>query len=193
MNPVNIELNDGRILPFVETWPHLGFDLHKDESPDHDLMKKRGQFIGKLYAMRQQLGNIDPLVYTKLVSIYLTSFYGSPLWDLSSESANRLYSSWNIMTRITYDIPRESRTFLIEPISETTHVKQKLLKRFLKFHKTLGESDKPHLKFLKNLQETDLRSTFGRNTRFALLELGADSIEMADPNKFTYSPVPQAH
>ena len=141
--------------------------------------------------MRQQFGNIDPLVYTKLVSIYLTSFYGSPLWDLSSDAANRLYSSWNIMTRITYDIPRESRKFLIEPISETTHVKQKLLKRFLKFHITLGESDKPHLKFLKNIQETDLRSTFGKNTRFALSELGADSIETADPNNFTYSPVPQ--
>ena len=95
------------------------------------------------------------------------------------------------MTRITYDIPRESRTFLIEPISETTHVKQKLLKRFLKFHKTLGESDKPHLKYLKNRQETDLRSTFGKNVRFALSELGADTIEMADPSNFTYSPVPQ--
>ena len=41
------------------------------------------------------------------------------------------------------------------------------------------------------MQETDLRSTFGRNTRFALSQLGADSVEMADPNNFTYCPVPQ--
>ena len=47
------------------------------------------------------------------------------------------------------------------------------------------------VKFLKTIQETDLRSTFGRNVKFALSELGADHIEMADPNNFTYSPVPQ--
>ena len=57
-----IKLNDGRILTFVDSWPHLGFLLHKDQSPDHDLMTKRGQFIGKLYSMRQQFGNIDPIV-----------------------------------------------------------------------------------------------------------------------------------
>ena len=95
------------------------------------------------------------------------------------------------MTRITYDIPRESRTFLIEPISETSHVKQKLLKRFLKFYKTLGESEKPHMKYLKNIQETDLRSTFGKNIKYATSELGASCIEMADIRNFKYSPVPQ--
>ena len=40
LDPANIKLNDGRILPFVESWPHLGFELHKDQSPDHVLMKK---------------------------------------------------------------------------------------------------------------------------------------------------------
>ena len=169
----------------------MGFELNKDESPDHDLMKKRGQFIGKLYALRQQFANIDPIVHTKLVSIYLTSFYGSPLWDLSSEAAKRLYSSWNIMMKIAYDIPRESKTFLIEPISETSHIKQKLLKRFLKFHRTLGESDKPHVNYLRNIQQNDLRSTFGKNVKHIIQELGVDCIELANINNYVYSPISQ--
>merc|ERR1712105_449482 len=80
IEPEKIKLNDGRVLPNVDSWPHLGLALHKDQSSDHDLLKKRGQFIGKLYALRQQIGYTDPIVYTKLINIYLTSFYGSPLW-----------------------------------------------------------------------------------------------------------------
>ena len=129
IEPVKIQLKDGRILPLVDSWPHLGFTPHEDQSADHDLMNKSGKFIGKLYSLRQQLGNIDSIVHTKLVSIYLTSFYGSPLWDLFSASADRLYKSWNIMTRISLDIPRETKTFFIEPVSDSSHVKQRLLKR----------------------------------------------------------------
>ena len=93
--------------------------------------------------------------------------------------------------RIAYDIPRESKTFLIEPISETTHVKQKLLKRFQKFHKTLGECDKPHVRYLKKIQENDLRSTFGKNVKHIISELDATCIELANVSNFIYSPVPQ--
>ena len=93
--------------------------------------------------------------------------------------------------RIAYDLPRESRTFFIEPISETTHVKQKLFKRFIKFHETLGNCDKPHVKYLRNIQKNDLRSTFGKNVRVITHELGVETIESAVINDYVYSPIPQ--
>ena len=34
--PVKIRLNDGRILPYADSWPHLGYLLHKDQSSEHD-------------------------------------------------------------------------------------------------------------------------------------------------------------
>ena len=77
-----ITLHDVNLPWWEETWPHLGHLFHCDQSPHHDLLKKRAQFIGKLHSFRQEFGNIDPLVYTRLVSVYLTSFYGSNLWDL---------------------------------------------------------------------------------------------------------------
>ena len=190
LDPVKIKLNDRRILPFVESWPHLGFKLHKDESPDHDLLIKRGQFIGKLYSLRQQIGNVDPLVYTKLVSIYLTSFYGSPLWNLFSPAAIRLYSSWNIMNKINYEIPRESKRFLIEPIYETKHIKLQLIKRFINFYKALNQSDKPHVRFLAKIQANDLRSTFGKNIQNICKEADVNSLNMVDTSSLCYSPVP---
>ena len=191
IEPEKIKLNDGRVLPFVDSWPHLGFLLHNDRSPDHDLMIKRGKFIGKLHSLRQQLGNIDPIVHTKLISIYLTSFYGSSLWDIFSDAAERLYKSWNIMTRISFNITRETRTFFIEPITESSHLKQKLMKRFIKFHKTLSDCDKPHVRYLKSIQEKDSRSTFGKNVMNISNEFGGESIEMIDINSFVYSPVPE--
>ena len=153
--PVKIRLNDGRILPYADSWPHLGYLLNKDQSSDHDLLKKRGEFIGKLHALKQQLGTTDPIVYTRLVSIYLTSFFGSSLWDLFSPAADRLYKSWNIMTRINFDLPRNSKTFFIEHVSETSHVKSELMKRFTKFYKTLKDCDKPHVKFLVSIQKKE--------------------------------------
>ena len=101
----------------------------------------------------------------KLVSIYLTSFYGSNLWDLFGDSAERLYASWNIMVRYCFDIPRTSHRYLIEAISGTSHLKVKLIKRFNQFYKSLFTCDRPNLKYLANLQKSDCRSVFGRNVR----------------------------
>ena len=120
---------EGKQLPWVDSWPHLGHLLHRDESLDHDLLQKRGQFIGKLHSLKQEFGNQDPIVYTKLVSIYLSSFYGSNLWDLFGEGANRLYKSWNIMIRMNFNLPRESHRFLLQPVSQQPHLKIELVKR----------------------------------------------------------------
>ena len=47
------------------------------------------------------------------------------------------------------------------------------------------------MKYLRKIQESDLRSTFGRNVKYAISELGASCIEMADIGNFMYSTVPQ--
>ena len=126
----------------------------------------------------------------KLVSIYLTSFYGSNLWDLFGDSAERLYSSWNIMVRYCYDIPRTSHRYLIEPISGTTHLKVKLIKRFNQFYKTLFTCDRPNLKYLANLQKSDYRSTFGRNVRNICLDSKVENISDVDISDVSYVSVP---
>ena len=133
--PEKIDLNDGRNLPWVDSWPHLGHILHIDESPCHDLLMKRGQFISKLHVFRQEFGNVDPIVYMELVSIYLSSFYGSNLWDLYGEDTEKLYKTWNIMIRMTFGLPREANKYLVEPISKKPHLKIQLIKRFLSFLK----------------------------------------------------------
>ena len=173
-----------------ECWPHLGHLFNHDQSPHHDLLKKRAQFIGKLHSFRQEFGNLDPLVYTRLVSIYLTSFYGSNLWDLYDNMAEKLYSSWNIMVRMLFNIPRNTHKCLIEPISGSSHLKIKLIKRFIKFAETLSDCDKPHLRYLHNVQKNDFRSVYGRNCRNICKEAGTENINDATWLDIKYEPVP---
>ena len=177
-------------LPWVDTWPHLGHCFHEDKSPDHDLLQRRGQFIGKLHSLRQEFGDKDPIVYTNLVSIYLSSFYGSNLWNLFDDAAEKLYKSWNIMVRYTFDIPRTTHKYLITPVSQNSHLKEKLVQRFLKFYQTLKTCDKPHRKYLMKLQESDYRSVFGSNVNSITAEASAEDISEVLRSDISYAPVP---
>ena len=164
--------------------------FNMDQSPHHDLLKKRAAFIGKIHSFRQEFGNIDPIVYTKLVSIYLSSFYGSNLWDLYDDATEKLYKTWNIMIRMTFNIPRNSHKFLIESISQNSHLKTKLVKRFINFAKALSKCEKPHIRFLHNIQQYDFRSVYGRNCRNITAESGVESILEASHLDICYEKVP---
>ena len=55
----------------------------------------------------------------------------------------------------------------------------------------MDKSDKPHLRFLKYKQETDFRSTFGRNIRYICDEAGVDTIFEIDLSNIVYAEVPE--
>ena len=169
----------------------LGSDGAKNRfSALYIILKKRAQFIGKLHSFRQEFGNIDPLVYTRLVSVYLTSFYGSNLWDLYDNVTQKLFSSWNIMVRMLFNIPRNTHRYLIEPISGNSHLKIQLIKRFIKFSITLSKCEKPHLRYLHEIKQHDFRSVYGRNCKNICKETGVDIIQDASILDIKYQSVP---
>ena len=65
------------------------------------------------------------------------------------------------------------------------------MKRFLKFYNILQNSDKPHLKYLMKLQESDYRSVFGKNISNICTEAGADNISQVLASDIVYHPVPE--
>ena len=92
-------------MPWVDSHIHLGHLVHKDESMSHDTLCKRAEFISKVHALRQELGNQHPDVFMKLTSIYFTSFYGSNLWELYGDATRKLYITWNNTIKHAYDLP----------------------------------------------------------------------------------------
>ena len=179
-HPSNISLN-GLDIPWASSYKHLGHLLHDSEDWDHDLLWKRGMFIGGFHELQQELGLQDPSVMLKLVNTYITSFYGSSIWDLNSVSSNKLWSAWNKMLNLMFKLPFGTHRYILNELSSLPHLRTMLHRRFLKFQSSLRECKKPQVRHLQLVQEADYRSPYGRNCH---------SITEANTNA-KYFPVPQ--
>ena len=84
---------NGMILQWVKNARHLGNIVTSQLKDDMDIQLKRGQFYGAVNSLcakfRRKLQDINAA--TKLFSSYCCSFYGSQLWDLSSNYIKDVY------------------------------------------------------------------------------------------------------
>ena len=64
-----------------------------------DARIKRARFIEKNMEICQEFGYAHPEVKCKINSIYNSSFPGSVLFDLSSDSVKQLVNSWSVSVR----------------------------------------------------------------------------------------------
>ena len=152
-------------LPFVNEVKHLGNILQTDNSMNNDMSIKRAKFISKIHSLNQEFYFTDPYIVMKLYSIYACSFHGSSLWNLYSDNALRLYSSWNVAVRILFDVPRETHRYFIEPISRHYHIKTLLCSRFISFCDSLFCSSKLSIRLLSNLCKHDYRTVLCTNLK----------------------------
>ena len=113
----------------------------------------------------------------RLVQIYLSSMYGSNLWDLFSTSAEKLFVSWNVLLKTTFSLPWQplpyaTHRYILNNLCDIPHLRISLLKRFVKFYSKLKDCMKPEIIHLFHLQEFDPRSVFGSNCRNLCREWG---------------------
>ena len=153
---------DGKDLPWVKKVNHLGCILETNNSMKLDMLSKRGQFISKVNSLLQEFHFVDPKIMIKFICTYATNFYGSSLWNLYSRDCEKLYSSWNVAVRNALKLDRRTHRHLVAPLSGQPHLKNMLLSRFAKFHKSLLNSPKFSVRFLARLLEGDQRTVFGR-------------------------------
>ena len=154
---------NGDTLPWVDSAKHVGNTLERDNSFSKDLTLKRGDFIGRIHSIMQEVYFANPLVKMRMFKIYTTSFYGSSLWNIFEGPCQRLYTAWNTSIRMAFDIPRETHRYFIEGISECWHPQRMLVKRFMKFHETLQRTQKTSIRYLSKLSERNLMTVYGQN------------------------------
>ena len=177
VNPLPLKLGLNDIL-WTDTYTHLGHIFYRDGTMERDTKAKMYSFIGKYHSLCQVLKKKDPQIYIKLINIYFCDFYGSNLWNLYSNSVDKLYTMWNKMIRFVYNLPFDSHRYLLEPISNTSHVKTKLTNRFLKFYETVKNSSKPLINNLFNVQSNDFRSDFGHNVLMICTECQVSNLSL---------------
>ena len=128
--------------------------------------------------------------------IFNSHFTGSPIWDLFSPEAIQLENTWNVSQRMMYDLPVQTHRYLVEPVSEQTHLKKILISRFISFLNQIQKSDKIVPKQLLNLVQNDVNSVTGRNIRRILLLTNRSrwtDVTKTDVDKIVYAEIPDGN
>jgi hypothetical protein len=179
----NVKLN-GDNLPWVNTAKHLGNHLSSKLnlspiSPETktDLLCKRAILYDKVHQVQQQFGYYDPHLVLKLLSIYSTALYGSPLWQLGSEEHLKLNRSWNTAVKMIWDLPHSTHTRFLENLCPVPHLESVLVGRYIGFIHNLRRTDKDLLKILFNSCSANLNSITGQNLHFLMQKFKKDSID----------------
>ena len=170
---------DGVPLPWVRKVSHLGCTLQSDNSMKSDIAQKRGKFIGKVNSLMQEFHYASTSVMMKLINVYTTSYYGSPLWDLCSADCNRIYSSWNVTVRNILHLERTTHRYMIEPLSGCMHPKVMLASRYVGFYHGLVNSNKFSVRYLARLAERDMRTVMGKTLNYILEQCNMDSSQLS--------------
>ena len=79
------------------------------------------------------------------------------------------------------DLPFATHRYMIEPVTNTRHMKIKLLRDYLSFIERIKKSKKPVLKQLYDLAKSDVRTTTGSNLRNILLLTDLNDVDDLHP------------
>ena len=110
---------------------HLG---HKVSSTDDESMLKGAlsSFWRYFNNFMSEFGHLYGAIKCKLFKQYFCSYYGSPLWDLSSKGVDSLCIAWRKALRSLWKVHPMTHNDIIAVMSDTLPLKLQLLKRFCK-------------------------------------------------------------
>ena len=138
-------LLDGRELPFVTSATHLGHELSQDCSLDLDAKIKRAGFIDRSTAVRETFSFADPVQVISAVGTYCGDHYGSMLWPLYGEAAQRYYRCYNTCVKLAWGCPRSTHTFYVRHLlaQGVVPIRTQILSRYVKYVQTLLKGASP--------------------------------------------------
>lgn len=111
---------------------HLGHNLSTVDS-DSMVTAANAHFWRSFNLFHADFGNIHPFVKCKLFKQYCSSFYGAPLWLLSSHAVNNVCVSWRKALRKVWRLSPMTHCNVITLLSECYPLDICLKQRFCKF------------------------------------------------------------
>ena len=188
----NLKL-DGKALPWVTTVKHLGTTITTSDNcrMEQDLLEKRAAYIARNNELNQEYHYAYPQTKIWINSVFNTSFYGAPLWDLFSRNFKKMEKTWNVSMRIMLSLPRDTHRYFIEPLTGQPHIVKSLQRRFLKFVDNIMNGDKNVLRKVMEKIMYDTRSTTGKNLRHLRLMTTNCNVEELDVYSAPYQQVPE--
>ena len=159
-----------------------------------DMKEKRARYISRNIELNQEFSFAHPKTKFKVNLIWNSHFSGHVLWDLFCREAEMIENTWNVSFRKMYSLPRNTRKFLVEPVSQSVHIKKVFIKHFLTFVDRIKSSNKIALKNVFNVVKYDCQSVTGSNLRNIMLlvdKTNIDSLCVSDSLNIPYHEIPQ--
>ena len=177
---------NGNNLPWVKSIKHLGNKVeNKIDGMCQDMKEKRAQFIQRNNEICQEFSFADPQTKIKLNDIYNSHFTGSNTWNLFCKEAESIEKTWNVAMRKMLGIDRCTHKYFVEPLSGTTHISTRLMKRFAVFIKKIESTNKIPMRVLYKTIRRDCRSVTGRNLRNIMLLVNAENVDAISAKSFS--------
>ena len=103
---------------------------------------KRAIFINNSVEIREAFSFASPVEILSAIKIYCYSLYGFMLWALSGDGATRVFNAWTTCVKLTWEVPRGTRTYLVQQVLGSGLISGKvdILARFAGFLTSLRKS-----------------------------------------------------
>ena len=172
----NIKIK-GELVPVCYKTTYLGNCLSTLSEND---MTNEGikQFNVNFNIFMSEFSTCRVLVKNKLFNQYCCFYYGSQLWPLYSNSFNNVCTKWRKAIRRMWNLPYNTHCGLLPLVSEQCPIEISLSCRFIKFLKTLLNSDNDTVSYVARIQSQNCRSIFGQNIRHVIVNYNLSWYEM---------------
>ena len=138
-----------------------------------DAKQKRAGYIERNVELMQEFNFAHPDVKCKINRIYNSSFPGSVLYNLSSDSVRHMVSSWSVSVKQMWGLPYQAHRYLVRELGGQ-HAEEMLMIRYVKFVQSIRKSPKLAVQFMLEKTHKNVNTVTGSNFRYIHDKIGHD-------------------
>jgi exonuclease III len=131
---------NGALLKYCDEASHLGHYISTVDN-EKGIKQAISSFWKSFNLFMTDFGHVYSFVKCKLFKQYCCAFYGSPLWDLNSTSAENLCIAWRKALRVLWNVNYRTHCNIIEWLSDSLPLDVQFKCRFVKFMNNSLSSD----------------------------------------------------
>lgn len=166
---------NGVVLNSLNRATHLGHTIGPNVD-EHTMLDASNILTRNVNFISHNFGYCTYDVKYELFKSYCTSFYGSPLWNLTGNHINRFYTTWRKSIRKIFDLPYRTHCNMLPVIAQCLHIETQLLCRFAKFVFKAISSQNVYLSMLMNMSIQGSRSPLSDNFNHMLAKSGISRV-----------------
>ena len=125
---------------------------------EHDALVKCASFIRSSVELRETFAFSSPV---EVLTATKTHYYGSMLWDLNGDGANKMFNFWTTAVKLAWC------SYLVQEVLACglPSAKVEILSRYGNFFRSLRQSPSLEVAALLFMAARDIRSTTGSNLK----------------------------